>query len=147
MVHGAQKRRTGSQKHLRLHRKNIRHPGDTKPPTMTTRARERQFGDFGWLAVAASAIAYELLATLIGEELLSMAAIRYRSCHPWLTRLVVAVIAGHLGGLTPPCLDMLSDRGPIHRWLAACWPRPTPPWWCSRVGQIRTTRDAHPEST
>jgi hypothetical protein len=97
-------------------------------------------GDWGWLMVVGSGIAYEILAGIFGKELLSMAATRYRTHHPLYLRLIVAVLAAHFGGALPPCFDVFSDRGPVHQYLAACWPSSTPPPWCRKVEEIRKLR-------
>ncbi len=70
-------------------------------------------GDYAWIALGVSAAAYELVA----DDLLSEATDRYVAAHPWITRLIIAAIAGHLGGVIPPALDIFSARNVAHRWL------------------------------
>jgi hypothetical protein len=102
---------------------------------------EPDVGDWGWVAVVALAIGYEILAGVFGKELLSMAATRYRINHPWLLRATVAMIAAHFGGFLPPCFDIFSDRGPVHRWFVQLWPSSAPPPWCRKVESIRKKRE------
>ncbi len=70
-------------------------------------------GDIAWIVLGAGAIVYELTA----DDLLSEATDRYVAAHPWITRLIIAAIAGHLGGVIPPALDLFSARNLAHRWL------------------------------
>jgi hypothetical protein len=65
--------------------------------------------DKAWLALAAGILAYELGAP--EHELMSEGCDRYLEARPWLTRAVVAAVAGHLLNLTPRPVD------PLH-WLS-----------------------------
>ncbi len=69
-------------------------------------------GDVAWLAIIACIIAYEFTA----DELLSEAAERYCAKHPWLTRLLIAAVAGHLACLTPPKYDIFNAENVAHKW-------------------------------
>lgn len=75
-------------------------------------------GDKAWLAMFAGIVVYELAA----EDLLSDATERYWQAHPWLTRAVIAAVAGHLAGLVPSDIDMLSSKNLVHRWAFTHYP-------------------------
>lgn len=59
--------------------------------------------DRAWLSMAASIVVYDLLAH--EDEQLSNGVDRYLEPHPWLTRAVVVLTAGHLLNLLPVWLD------------------------------------------
>jgi hypothetical protein len=67
--------------------------------------------DYAWAAIISGAVAYELVA----EDLLSDAADRLRVTHPWLLRVVVVAVGGHLSGLVPARMDVFNARNIIHR--------------------------------
>lgn len=75
-------------------------------------------GDIAMLTLGAGVAVYELTA----NDLLSEATDRYRVGHPWLTRLVIAAIAGHLSGTLPPVADIFSARNPLHHWIVERYP-------------------------
>lgn len=77
-----------------------------------------QQGDIAMLTLGAGVAIYELTA----NDLLSEATDRYRGGHPWLTRLVIAAIAGHLSGTLPPVADIFSAQNPVHRRIVARYP-------------------------
>lgn len=64
-------------------------------------------GDYAWLALAATILAYEMAAPR--GELLSEACDRYRHKHPIVTLGVIAYLAAHLARLIPSRID------PLHR--------------------------------
>lgn len=63
--------------------------------------------DRAWIVLAASIVTYEFVAQ--PDELLSEAVDRYLEKHPWLTRMIVAVVSAHLLNFIPPRVD------PLHR--------------------------------
>jgi hypothetical protein len=75
-------------------------------------------GDVAWMVIAAGAIVYELTA----DDLLSEATQRYCAHHPWLTRLIITAVAGHLGGAMPACIDVFSAKNLLHRWIVEHYP-------------------------
>ena len=74
--------------------------------------------DYAWLAIGAGVAVYELTA----DDMLSEATQRYRACRPWLTRLVITAIAGHLAGVIPPVVDIFSAQNLLHRWIVEHYP-------------------------
>lgn len=64
--------------------------------------------DRAWLALAAGVTVYELAAARREWELLSEAADRHRSRHPWLVHAVVIYLAAHLLRRWPRNLDPLG---------------------------------------
>jgi hypothetical protein len=70
-----------------------------------------QPADIAWAAIISGAVTYELMA----EDLLSDAADRYRGGHPWLVRVAVIALAGHLGGMLPVWADLFNARNVLHR--------------------------------
>ncbi len=77
-----------------------------------------QPADYAWLTILAGTVVFELTA----DDLLSEGTDRYRAAHPWLTRLVIAAIAGHLGGVLPPSFDIFSAKNLLHRWAVRHYP-------------------------
>lgn len=69
-------------------------------------------GDVAWGVIFAGVLTYEVRAR---DDLLSLACGRYRQRYPLLTRLVIFGIAGHLAGVLPPWLDLLSAKNVLHR--------------------------------
>ena len=65
--------------------------------------------DKAWLTLAAGILAYEIAAPR--GELMSEGVDRYLEGRPWLTRAVVAAVAGHLLNLTPHRIDPLHLIG------------------------------------
>lgn len=63
--------------------------------------------DRAWIVLASAIVTYEVVAQ--PDELMSEAVDRYLDSRPWLTRLIVAVVAAHLLNLIPPQFD------PLHR--------------------------------
>ncbi len=80
--------------------------------------RDAQPADIAWLVIVVGAIIYELTA----DDLLSEAANRYTAAHPYLTRLFIAAIAGHLAGVLPAPTDVFHPENFIHRWIIAHYP-------------------------
>lgn len=83
-------------------------------------------GDKAWLALAAHVVVYEFLAD--DGELLSEAADRYMLTHPWLTRAVALMVAGHVCNLIPSWAD------PLHLLFGRSA-------WVSRLGRAATPTD------
>jgi hypothetical protein len=73
--------------------------------------RARQ-GDVAWLTILFGTIVFELSA----DDLLSDATERYCGRYPWLTRLVIAAIAGHLGCVIPSRFDIFDSKNILHNW-------------------------------
>jgi hypothetical protein len=67
-------------------------------------------GDYGWIALAVGVAAFDIASS----DQLTHAANRYCAAHPWLTRAIIAAVAGHLAGLLPPAIDVLSAKNRIH---------------------------------
>lgn len=83
---------------------------------MTVR-RPRQ-GDVAWAVLLAAVLAYELTA----DDLLSDATQRYCRAHPILGRVLIGALAGHLAGVLPPIVDVLSAQNAVHRTAVAHFP-------------------------
>ena len=76
-------------------------------------------GDRAWLAIAAGVVTYNISSP--EDEMLSVAADRYISSRPVLTRLVISAVALHLMNLIPEKTD------PIHIGFVAT--REVKKWW------------------
>ena len=90
--------------------------------------RHAHVGDVAAVLILGGGLAYEIAAMILGEELLSMVAARYRARHKWVWTLASLALGGHLGGWMPYQLDIFSERNLIHQRLAALWPNSAPPW-------------------
>lgn len=76
---------------------------------------EMRPADRAWLTLASGIVAYELAA--VEDELLSEAADRYMSAHPWITRAVTAAVAMHLCNIIPDRYDPLHHLFTVKRLL------------------------------
>jgi len=61
--------------------------------------------DWAWVALAAGVLAYD--ATCPTGETLSEGMTRYHRARPWLTRIAVGYIVGHLLDWLPEPVDVL----------------------------------------
>lgn len=75
----------------------------------------RQSADYAWTAILGGAVIYEIVA----DDLLSQGTDRYRAAHPVLVRMVIIALAGHLGGMLPPQLDLFNAKNVLHRLIVA----------------------------
>jgi hypothetical protein len=76
-----------------------------------------QSGDYAWASIVAGAIIYELNA----DDLLSVAADRYRIEHKWLVRAVLLAVGAHLGGVLPAWADLFDADNVVHRGVKHCY--------------------------
>lgn len=63
--------------------------------------------DRAWIILASAIVTYEIVAQ--PDELMSEAVDRYLDTRPWLTRLIVAIVAAHLLNLIPSRFDPLHQ--------------------------------------
>jgi hypothetical protein len=76
-----------------------------------------QSGDYAWGTIITGAIVYELIA----DDLLSVAADRYRVTHKWLVRGLLLAVGGHLGGVLPAWADVFHAGNVAHRGVKRCY--------------------------
>jgi hypothetical protein len=79
-------------------------------------------GDYAWGTIIVAAVVYELIA----DDLLSVAADRYRVHSKWLVRLVLLAVGGHLGGALPPWADVFYANNIAHRAIKRLYRRVRP---------------------
>lgn len=61
--------------------------------------------DKAWVVLGLGILVYNVMA--MDDELMSEAADRYLKFHPWLTRVIVGLVAAHLCNVLPRRLDPL----------------------------------------
>jgi hypothetical protein len=71
-------------------------------------------GDVAWGILGTAVVAYELTF----EDVLSFASQRYCDRWPWLSRVIIFALAGHLAHVLPAPVDLLHSENRVHRRIA-----------------------------